>query len=135
MADKASPGGSAQSPPRTFVHDSEIPETEYRTAVALLHSARTRPVSINFELKEHAGPRATYAATCPRCHEGEIVAIADLNADGSFREPPACPALCMACEDRLDALLEQEGGYDPDKEPSGRETLDKYLKAMARNWR
>jgi hypothetical protein len=137
MVNSASLGEPEQAlphPPASFLHVSEIPETEYRTAVAILHSERMRAVSITFELKEHAGTHATYAAVCPRCNAGEIIAVAELQSDGSFKEQPACPTLCMACEDRLDAMLEPEGGFNPDNEPAGRATLDKHLKEMARSW-
>jgi hypothetical protein len=92
-----------------------------------------KTVTVTFALRDRRGDTATYVATCPRCHAGELVAIADLDQDGKFKEPPACPALCLDCEDRLDAILEPSAP-DLSSESSGRGTMDKYLKAMKPSW-
>ena len=69
------------------------------------------------------------------CAAGEIVVPVRLTADGGFAEAPACPALCLDCEDALDAILEPETGPAIGDEPGERATLGKYLKAMStRSW-
>jgi hypothetical protein len=53
-----------------------------------------------------------------------------LAPDGSFAEAPACPTLCVSCEDRLDLIMEPEAAKGLGDQPGDRETLGKYLKAM-----
>jgi hypothetical protein len=120
-------------PPQTFVEMMEIPDSSYRTAIAIKSASRMKTVAVTFALRERQGDTATYAATCPRCHEGELIAIAELDQNGKFKELPACPALCLDCEDRLDAILEPSAP-DHSSESSGRGTMDKYLKAMKPSW-
>jgi hypothetical protein len=83
-----------------------IPVADYRTAVAVRNDTRTVAVDVTFHLMSQGGAMASYAATCPRCNSGEITVEVPLAADGSFAETPACPTLCLACEDRLDQLLD-----------------------------
>lgn len=116
--------------PHSFEETMNIPETDYRTAVAVRNDTRTRQVTVTFVLTGQSGRQASYTATCPRCHEGEITVDVALAPDGSFAEVPACPTLCMACEDRLDALLEPQARESIGDQPGDRETLGKYLKAM-----
>jgi hypothetical protein len=112
-----------------------VPRSSYRTAIAIKHGGQTTEVLVTFMLRQKVGPSATYAAPCPRCAAGEIVVPVRLRADGGFAEAPACPALCLVCEDALDAILEPEAGSGPRDEPGGRATLGKYLKAMTvRSW-
>jgi hypothetical protein len=107
-----------------------IPSTDYRTAVAVKNDPRTVEVAVTFLLKAQVDAQATYAATCPRCHSGEITVDVALAPDGSFAEAPACPTLCLACEDRLDLMLEPPVKKTIGDQPGDRETLGKYLKAM-----
>ena len=116
--------------PRSFEEKMEIPATDYRTAVAVRNDTRTKEVSVTFRLTGQSGATASYAATCPRCNAGEITVEVALAPDGSFAEAPACPTLCLACEDRLDQLLEPKPKLDLGDKPGDRETLEKYLKAM-----
>ena len=108
----------------------EIPETDYRTALAVRNDTRMKEVTVTFQLLAQEGASASYAATCPRCNTGEITVDVALAPDGSFAEAPACPTLCLACEDRLDQLLEPRAKLDIGQQPGDRETLGKYLKAM-----
>ena len=110
----------------------DIPETDYRTAVAVRNDTRTKQVTVTFRLTGQHGATARYAVTCPRCNSGEITVDVALAADGSFAEAPACPTLCLACEDRLDQLLEPPAKQDLGDKPGDRETLGTYLKAMNR---
>ena len=58
-----------------------------------------------------------------------------LDGKSGFAEAPACPALCLDCEDALDALLEPKSTSRIGDEPGDRATLGKYLKAMTiRSW-
>ena len=116
--------------PRSFEEKMEIPETDYRTALAVRNDTRMKEVTVTFQLLAQEGASASYAATCPRCNTGEITVDVALAPDGSFAEAPACPTLCLACEDRLDQLLEPRAKLDIGQQPGDRETLGKYLKAM-----
>jgi hypothetical protein len=120
----------AASPPLSFEEKMKIPEVDYRTAVAIRNATRTKDVTVTFRLVARHGASASYAATCPRCNSGEITVDVALAKDGSFAEPPACPTLCIACEDRLDKLLEPQAKTALGDQPGDRETLGKYLKAM-----
>ncbi len=112
-----------------------VPEAGYRTAIAIKHQGRMTDVRVTFTLQKQEGMSATYSAPCPRCAVGEIVVPVRLAADGGFAEAPACPALCLDCEDALDAILEPDAGPAVGDEPGDRATLGKYLKAMAtRSW-
>ncbi len=62
-------------------------------------------VEVEFVLQTHDARFAQYEAICPRCRTGEITVIVKLAKDGQFSGTTACPALCLACEDRLDAIL------------------------------
>ena len=116
--------------PRSFDETMTIPETDYRTAVAIRNDTRMKQVTVTFRLTGQTSQQASYAAVCPRCHQGEIAVDVALAPDGSFAEPPACPTLCLACEDRLDQLLEPQAKATLGEQPGDRETLGKYLKAM-----
>ena len=107
-----------------------IPAEDYRTAIAIRNDPRMKEVTVTFLLTAQQDTSASYAATCPRCHSGEITVDVALAADGSFAEAPACPTLCFACEDRLDQLLEPQAKVPLGDKPGDRETLGKYLKAM-----
>jgi hypothetical protein len=122
-------------PPGSFEETMNVPEAGYRTAIAIKHPGRMTEVTVTFTLREQVGNSATYAGLCPRCKTGEIVVAVKLDPDGRFAEPPACPMLCMDCEDRLDAVLEPQPGLSLADEPGNRATLGKYLKAMSlRSW-
>lgn len=124
---------AATPPPSSFWQKMSVPEAGYRTAIAIKHPGRMTEVLVTFMLRQQDGRSATYAAQCPRCAEGEIVAQVKLTADGGFAEAPACPALCLICEDALDAILEPDRGLGDG--PGDRATLGKYLKAMTvRSW-
>lgn len=110
----------------------KIPATDYRTAVAVRNDTRMVAVDVTFHLTAQNGATASYAATCPRCNSGEITVDVALAPDGSFAAAPACPTLCLACEDRLDQLLEPQAKKPIGEQPGDRETLGKYLKAMNR---
>ena len=121
--------------PRSFTETMDIPETDYRTAVAVRNDTRTKQVAVTFRLTAQSGASASYVATCPRCNMGEITVEVALAPDGSFAEAPACPTLCLACEDRLDQLLEPRAKQDLGDKPGDRETLEKHLRAMnLRSW-
>lgn len=122
-------------PPASFEENLKVPEAGYRTAIAITHEGRMTDVRVTFMLRQHGSGSATYAATCPRCNTGEIVVTVALDGDGRFAQPPACPALCLACEDALDAMLEPKAAADITSEPGDRATLGKYLNAMnVRAW-
>jgi hypothetical protein len=123
------------SPPASFPELLAVPGAGYRTAIAIKHPGRMAEVLVTFVLRQQDGSSATYAAPCPRCAKGEIIVPVRLTAEGAFAEAPACPALCMACEDALDAILEPDTGPGLSGEPGDRATLGKYLKAMTvRSW-
>lgn len=112
-----------------------VPQADYRTAIAIKHEGQMKEVNVIFTLREHNAASAIYAAICPRCNTAEITVDVKLTPEGAFAEPPACPMLCVACEDSLDAILEPDKGTSLADEPGNRETLTKYLKAMTvRSW-
>ena len=126
---------TTQPAPETFLHTMSVPEAAYRTAIAVKHGGRMSEVSVTFTLQSQNGTSAAYAAACPRCKVGEISVTVGIYPNGSFAEVPACPALCVDCEDGLDALLEPAAGKSLADESNGRATLGKYLKAMSvRAW-
>lgn len=114
----------------SFTEKMNIPATDFRTAVAIRNDTRTVEVTVTFLLTAQDGASATYAATCPRCKTGAITVDVALAPDGSFAEAPACPTLCVSCEDRLDLIMEPEAAKGLGDQPGDRETLGKYLKAM-----
>jgi len=124
------PSMPAAPAPPSFTEKMNIPATDFRTAVAIKNDTRTTEVAVTFLLKAQDGVVASYGATCPRCNVGEITVDVVLAPDGSFAEAPACPTLCVACEDRLDLILEPEVKKGLGDQPGDRETLGKYLKAM-----
>lgn len=109
-----------------------VPRTDYRTAIAIKHDEAMKQVTTTFYLRDRHPAAATYAASCPRCDEGEIVVEVRLKPDQSFAEAPACPSLCLACEDRLDALLEPPGAPGPESEEGGRAGLEQHIRTMNR---
>jgi hypothetical protein len=116
----------AKSPeqlPVMFVEEFEIPAARSQTALGIKHDTKTIKVAVTFMLVSRQGNTARYSAVCPRCHSGIIEAAATLNPDGSFAEPPACPSLCEACEDHLDAILEGHATAKPTYETLNRVTL------------
>ena len=128
-------GATPGQPPASFAEIVDVPAAGYRTAIAIKHDGRMTKAEVTFNLKEHTADSATYSALCPRCHAGEIAVAVKLKADGSFAEAPACPTLCLACEDRLDDILEPDRGPALEDQPQDRATLGKYLKAMStRAW-
>lgn len=121
-------------PPSTFHQKMHVPESGYRTAIAIKHTGRMTEVSTTFVLRKQDGESAIYAALCPRCSVGEIVVAVKLNPDGTFHEEVACPTLCIGCEDSLDAMLEP-GAAKGDGQTHDRATLNECLKAMnVRSW-
>lgn len=135
MAETPPAGLTPSLPPSTFQETMSIPRADYQTAIAIKHDERKTAVNVTFVLQSNDGKSATYAAICPRCNVGEITVAVPLNADGSFAEAPACPTLCEACEDRLDAILEPGAGKTLADEPNDRAKLNKYIKAMTtRAW-
>jgi hypothetical protein len=116
--------------PETFLEKMEVPTAPYRTAIAIKHQGRMNQVMVAFVLQAHDDQSATYSAVCPRCQIGAIVVVVKLNVDGSLAEAPACPTLCLACEDRLDAIIDPQAWVGLKVEPSDRETLSMQIKAM-----
>ena len=111
-----------------------VPEASYRTAIAIKHNGRMTEVTATFVLQGQDEKSAVYAAVCPRCSAGEIVVAVKLNPDGTFQEAPACPTLCIGCEDSLDSMLEP-GAAKGIGETHDRATLNEFLKAMTvRAW-
>ena len=128
-------GDAPSLPAASFEVIFDVPETDYRTAIAIRHDTRMKQVAVQFALQGRNGNVAVYRAICPRCHSGEIEVAVKLDGDGSFAEAPACPALCIACEDKLDSLLEPEPAINSRNEPGDRATLNKHIKAMTtRSW-
>jgi hypothetical protein len=122
-------------PPGSFQQMMSVPEAGYQTAIAIKHTGRMKDVPVTFMLRGQDARSAAYAAPCPRCATDEIVVLVRLTAENAFAEAPACPALCLVCEDALDAILEPDKGPVPGDEQGGRATLGKYLKAMTvRSW-
>lgn len=107
-----------------------VPAADYRTAVAVKNDMRSTEVTVTFRLAAQSEAMASYAATCPRCNVGLITVDVALAPDGTFAAAPACPTLCLACEDRLDLMLEPKPQKSIGDQPGDRETLGKYLKAM-----
>lgn len=121
--------------PATFVATVEVPAERYKTAIAIRHGGRTNQVTVTFVLQDHNEQSATYSAVCPRCQIGAIEVAIKLCADGSFAETPAFPALCIACEDRLDAIIDPQASAGHKEEPSDRAALSRHIKAMTtRAW-
>lgn len=126
---------SDHPPPASFEKSMPVPEAGYRTAIAIKHEGRMTDVLVTFRLRSQDGRSATYAATCPRCQAGEILVAVKLDGNGGFAEPPACPALCMDCEEALDAILEPKTLSGLKDEPGDRAALGKFLNAMnVRAW-
>ncbi len=122
-------------PPATFLEKMRVPEVGYRTALAIKHDVKTREVTVTFVLRDQDGQSASYAALCPRCNVGELIVEVGLAPDGSFADIPACPTLCLGCEDALDALLEPAASPDLQNSSGDRATLNTFLKLMnARSW-
>ena len=115
------------SPPSSFREALTIPETAYRTAVAIQNRGRMKSVEVVFVLQTHDARSAHYQAVCPRCHTGDIAVIVKLTQNGQFQAPPACPALCLSCEDKLDSMLESGSSS---RTPSDRAALNATLKIM-----
>ncbi len=114
---------------------TKVPQSEYRTAIAIQHDERLTDVELTFLLQDQEGTTATYKARCPRCNEGEIVATLPLNADGSLPEDPAVPGFCLDCEERLDAILGTQDSRETRARPDDRATLRTLLKTMnVRPW-
>lgn len=112
-----------------------VPRAEYRTAVAIKHDEAMKQATATFTLRGWQEGQASYAAPCPRCAEGEIVVDVKLNPDRSFAEEPACPSLCLACEDRLDSILEPPQAKGSEPEEGGRAGLERHIRAMnRRSW-
>lgn len=120
------------SPPASFQEQLMVPKADYRTAIAIKHDQAMKPVTATFLLREWRPGSASYAAPCPRCGKGEIVVEVKLTADQSFAEAPACPSLCLDCEDRLDSLLEAAEASGTEEEEGGRAALDRHIRAMNR---
>lgn len=115
------------SPPALFRETLTIPEAAYRTAVAIQNRGRMKSVEVVFVLQTHDARSAQYQAICPRCHAGDIVVTVKLTQNGQFQAPPACPALCLSCEDKLDSMLESGSSS---RTPSDRAALNATLKIM-----
>lgn len=122
-------------PPDTFQETMRVPETAYRSAIAIMHNGRMTDVSVTFVLLSWADNVASYAAECPRCNEGRIDVAVPLQPDGRFAEPPACPMMCLECEDRMDAMLEPRTEKEAGRELSDRAGLDQFIRTMnIRSW-
>jgi hypothetical protein len=122
-------------PPETFQQTMQVPEAAYRSAIAIKHNGRMTDVRVTFVLESRLDQVATYAAQCPRCNEDKITVAVPLNPDGSFVVPPACPMLCLACEDRMDAILESDTSRETGDEPSDRIGLNQFIRTMnIRSW-
>ena len=70
------------SPPASFREALTIPESAYRTAVAIQNRGRMKSVEVVFALQTHDARSAHYQAVCPRCHTGDI---AVMDEAGYFR--------------------------------------------------
>jgi hypothetical protein len=112
-----------------FQEKMNVPEASYRTAIAIKHNGRMTEITATFVLRGQDDKSAVYAAVCPRCSVGEIVVAVKLNPDGTFEEAPACPTLCIDCENYLDSMLEP-GTAKGIGETHDRATLNKCFKAM-----
>jgi hypothetical protein len=122
-------------PPQTFQETMQVPEAAYRSAIAIKHNGKMTDVSVTFVLQSRNDQVANYAAQCPRCNDDRISIAVPLKPDGSFAEPPACPMLCLACEDRMDVILEPATGSETEREPSDRAGLNQFIRAMnIRSW-
>ncbi len=129
------PGAGPSLPPATFAGIVEVPSESYKTAIAIQHEGRMTLVEITFILQGCNDGVASYSAVCPRCQIGPIELTVKFNQGGSFVEAPAFPALCLACEDRLDAIIDPQAWAGLKEEPTDRETLSKQIKAMkTRAW-
>lgn len=113
----------------------QVPEAAYRSAIAIKHNGKMTDVSVTFVLQSRNDQVANYAAKCPRCNDGRISVAVPLKRDGSFAEPPACPMLCLACEARIDAILEPGADRKIEREPSDRAGLNQFIRGMnVRSW-
>ena len=119
-------------PPDTFTETMQIPVASYRTAIAIKNVVRMHEVTVVFSLKEYNPGVAIYSGRCPRCQVGNITVYAKINPDGGFSERPACPTLCIDCEERLDEILEPARKTNLKSEPSNRTRLDKYIRGLSR---
>ena len=120
-------------PPAMFIAELAVPEAISQTAIAITHASRMTKVAVKFHLTAMEDRVARYAASCPRCHNGVIEAFAAIAASGEFVEPPACPALCEACEDQLDAILEGRAPGKPSYADEHRVTLKKFSRPIKRS--
>ena len=122
-------------PPETFQETMRVPETAYRSAIAIKHNGKMTDVIVTFVLQSRNDQVANYAAQCPRCNDGRISVAVPLKPDGSFAEHPACPMLCLECEDRMDAMLEPGTEGATGREPSDRAGLNQFIRTMnLRSW-
>ncbi len=117
-------------PPQTFEESMRVPETEYRSAIAIKYTGRMMDVRVTFALQAQDGHSAEYAAVCPRCNAGSITISVKLRPDRSFAEPPACPMLCLDCEDKLDSILEPGAEKETERGPADRASLNKHISTM-----
>ena len=115
------------SPPASFREAFTIPETPYRTAIAIQNQGRMKSVHVVFVLRSHNDRSAQYCAVCPRCESEDITVVVNLTQSGQFQAPPPCPALCLSCEDKLDSMLESGSSS---RTPSDRAALNATLKIM-----
>ena len=83
-------------PPASFEERMTIPEAGYRTAIAIKHEGRMTDVLVTFVLRQQDGGKAEYAATCPRCHTGEILVAVKLDGNGGFAGTTGVPRI-MPC--------------------------------------
>lgn len=119
-------------PPVMFIEEFEIPAAKSQTALGIKHATQTVKATVTFTLMSREANTARYSGLCPRCQNGVIEATAALNPDGSFAEAPACPSLCEACEDQLDAILEGHAATRPTYEMLNRVKLSRRAAPLKR---
>ena len=135
MAEDTTSGPNADmsgQPPGTFIAELAVPDVMLQTAIGITHDNRMTQVAVMFHFTGLENRVARYAASCPRCHAGVIEAFVAIDSGGRFVDQPACPALCEACEDQLDAILEGRSSSKRSYVAENRVTLKKFTRPMKR---
>ena len=136
MAEDTQSGPDADTsgqPPVTFIEELAVPTAMLQTAIGITHDNRMTKVAVKFHLAGMDNRIARYAASCPRCHDGVLEAFVAIDPGGGFVEHPACPALCEACEDQLDAILEGRASSKRSYVAENRVTLKKFTPRLKRS--
>ena len=135
MAEDTPSGPDANTsgqPPGTFIAELLVPDVMLQTAIGITHDNRMTRVAVTFHFSGMENRAARYAAACPRCHDGVIEAFVAIDSGGRFVDQPACPALCEACEDQLDAILEGRASSKRSYAAENRVTLKKFTRPIKR---